>query len=107
MNTEETSTLKNKIKLMELENKLLKDNVTNKQRFIDIILHNTVRNSLETLMLVVLSMLQTRQGSNRLKCNISRKKIPSWITNKNKKINQVRKWKKMKATKKNQIIRKK
>ena len=77
MNTEETSTLKNKIKLMELENKLLKDNVTNKQRFIDIILHKTVRNSLETLMLVVLSMLQTRQGSNRLKCNISRKKIPS------------------------------
>ena len=46
---------------MELENTLLKDDVTNKQRFIDIILHNTVRNSLETLMLVVLSMLQTRQ----------------------------------------------
>ena len=46
---------------MELENTLLKDDVTNKQRFIDIILHNTVRNLLETLMLVVLSMLQTRQ----------------------------------------------
>ena len=46
---------------MELENTLLKADVTNKQRFIDIILHNTVRNSLETLMLVVLSMLQTRQ----------------------------------------------
>ena len=42
INTEETSTLKNKIKLLELENKLLKDDVTNKQKFIDTILqHNS------------------------------------------------------------------
>ena len=38
INTEETTTLKNKIKLLELENKLLKDDVTNKQRSINTIL---------------------------------------------------------------------
>ena len=41
INTEETTTLKNKIKLMELENILLKDEVTNKQKLIGTILqHN-------------------------------------------------------------------
>ena len=40
--TEETATLKNKIKLLELENKLLKDDFTNKQKFIDtIVQHNS------------------------------------------------------------------
>ena len=38
INTEETTTLKNKIKLLELENKLLKDDVTNKHRSINTIL---------------------------------------------------------------------
>ena len=42
INTEETTTLKNKIKLLELENKLLKDDITNKQKFIDTLLqHNS------------------------------------------------------------------
>ena len=42
INTEETTTLKNKIKLLELENKLLKDDVTNKRKFIDASLqHNS------------------------------------------------------------------
>ena len=41
INNEETTTLKNKIKLLELENKLLKDDITNKQKFIDTLLqHN-------------------------------------------------------------------
>ena len=42
INTEETTTLKNKIKLLELGNKLLKDDVNNKQKFINTILqHNS------------------------------------------------------------------
>ena len=31
INTEETTTLKNEVKLLKLENKLLKDDITNKQ----------------------------------------------------------------------------
>ena len=46
VNTEET-TLKNKIKLLELENKLLKDDITNKQKFINTV----IQNSFITLML--------------------------------------------------------
>ena len=38
INTKEATTLKNKIKLLELENKLLKGDVTNKQKLIDTIL---------------------------------------------------------------------
>ena len=38
INTEETTTLKHKIKLLELENKLLKDVIANKQKIIGIIL---------------------------------------------------------------------
>lgn len=34
INTEEATTLKNKIKLLELENSFLKDDVTNKHKFI-------------------------------------------------------------------------
>ena len=42
INTEKITTLKNKIKLLELENKLLKDDITNKQKFIDTLLqHNS------------------------------------------------------------------
>ena len=42
INIEVTNTLKNKIKLLELENKHLKDNITNKQKFIDTLLqHNS------------------------------------------------------------------
>ena len=41
INTEETTTLKNKIKLLELENKLLKDDITNKRKFIDTLQHNS------------------------------------------------------------------
>ena len=37
INTEEATTLKNKIKLLELENKFLKDDFTNKQKLIDTI----------------------------------------------------------------------
>ena len=48
----------NKIKLLELENKLLKDDVTNKQKFIDTILQHYSKLSL-------------------LKDSITRKKIPS------------------------------
>ena len=40
-NFEEKTVLENKIKLLELENKLLKDDISNKQKFIDTILeHN-------------------------------------------------------------------
>ena len=42
VNTEEPTTLKNKIKLLELESKLLKDNIINKQKFTDTLLqHNS------------------------------------------------------------------
>ena len=42
INIEKTTNLKNKIKLLELENKLLKDDVTKKQKFIETILqHNS------------------------------------------------------------------
>ena len=42
INTEETTTLKHKIKLLELENKLLKDVIANKQKIIGTILqHNS------------------------------------------------------------------
>ena len=42
INAEETTTLKNKIKLLELENILLNDDITNKQKLIDTILqHNS------------------------------------------------------------------
>ena len=40
INTEKTTTLKNKKKLLELENKLLKDDITNKQKFIDTLLQH-------------------------------------------------------------------
>ena len=40
ISTEETATLNNKIKLLELENKLLKDDITNKQKFIDTLLQH-------------------------------------------------------------------
>ena len=64
-----STTLKNKTKLLELENKLLKGGVTNKQKFIDMILsHN--------LMLVLLALLHARQESNHLKGNITINKIP-------------------------------
>ena len=43
INTEETTTLKNKIKLLELENKLLKDDITNKQKFIDTLLQHNLK----------------------------------------------------------------
>ena len=38
INAEETTTLKNKMKLLELKKKLLKDDVTNKKFFIETIL---------------------------------------------------------------------
>ena len=42
INPEETATPKNKIKLLDFENKLLKDDITNKQKFIDTLLqHNS------------------------------------------------------------------
>ena len=42
INTEEPTTLKNKIKLLELESKLLKDDISNKQKFTDTLLqHNS------------------------------------------------------------------
>ena len=42
-------------------------------------------------MLVVLALLHTKHRSNHVKDNITRKKIQSWIIDKNKnKINQVR-----------------
>ena len=42
INIEKTTNLKNKIKLLGLENKLLKDDVTKKQKFIETILqHNS------------------------------------------------------------------
>ena len=42
MNIEQTNTLKCKIKLSELENKLSKDDITDKQKFIDTLLqHNS------------------------------------------------------------------
>ena len=43
INAEETTTLKNKIKLLELENKLLKEDVTNKQKFIYILLQHNLK----------------------------------------------------------------
>ena len=60
MNSWTTSTnLKNKIKLLELENKLLKNDVSNKQKFTHAILqHNS--------MLVLLALLQLRQKSYHL-----------------------------------------
>ena len=43
INIEETTTLKNKIKLLEPENILLKDDVTNKQKFIDTLLQHNLK----------------------------------------------------------------
>ena len=44
-NQDETTALKNRIKLLELENQLLKYDVSNKQKFIDTILeHNSTLN---------------------------------------------------------------
>ena len=84
INTEETTTLKNKIKLLELENKLLKTNkniikiktilLINKNSLTHY--YNIIQNSVKTLILVVLSLLQTRKGSNHMKSNILKKIIP-------------------------------
>ena len=43
INIEETTTLKNKITLLEPENILLKDDVTNKQKFIDTLLQHNLK----------------------------------------------------------------
>ena len=98
INIKETTTLKNKIKPLEPEN----NEVTNKQEFIDTLLQH-YWNSVKTLILVVISLLQMKQGSNHMKGSITRKKIPSWIIDKKKKkINQTRKvMKKKEVTKKN------
>ena len=40
-------------------------------------LNHNLQNSVKTLMPIVLSLLQTREGNNHLKGNITRKKIPS------------------------------
>ena len=96
---------------MQLENKLLKDDVTNKQKFIDTLQHNSKLSqnfdigsiiSVSSIISVALSLLQTRQGSNHMKGNITRKMIQGLIIDKNKKkITQVRKvMKKMEVTKK-------
>ena len=76
INTDETTTLKNKIKLLELENKLLKDDVTNKQKFMDTVLQQNSK-LVKTLMLALLALLHTRQRSSQLKGNITRNNIPS------------------------------
>ena len=76
INTEKTTTLKNKTKLLELENKLLKDGVTNKKKVIDTTLTHNSKLS-QNFVLVALTLLHTRQESNRLKGNITRKKMLS------------------------------
>ena len=76
INNEETTTLKNKIKLLEFEKKLLRDDVTNKQKFIDTLLQHNSRLSQNFDISSIISV-QTRKGSNRLKGKITRKKIPS------------------------------
>ena len=63
------------MKLLDLENKLLKDDVTNKNPLTQY--DNTIRNSVKTLMLVLLALLHKRQGSNHPKRNITIKMIPS------------------------------
>ena len=69
-------------------------------------LNHNLQNSVKTLMSIVLSLLQTREGNNHLKGNITRKKIPSWIIDKNKKkVNKVRKVIK-KWNKKNRLLEK-
>lgn len=47
INTEEATTLKNKIKLLELENSFLKDDVTNKHKFVDTIVQHRSKLSQE------------------------------------------------------------
>ena len=79
INTKEITTLENKIKLLELEKNFFFGNkntmLTNKNSSTQ---HcKKIRNSVETLMLVLLTLLHTRQGSNHLKYNITRKWIPS------------------------------
>ena len=93
INTEEATTLKNNVKLLELENKLLKDHVTNNQIFTDTILqHNSkLGENFDVSPTIPVTNEARKQENNHMKGNITKKKkILSWIIDKNnKKITKV------------------
>ena len=75
INTEETTTLKNKIKLLELENKLLKDDITNKQKFIDTLLQPNSKLSQNFDISSIISVANEARKQPH-ESNITRKMIP-------------------------------
>ena len=72
---------------MELENKLLKDHVTNNQIFIDTILqHNSKLGENFDVSRTIPATNEARKQENyHMKGNITKKKMLSWIIDKNKK----------------------
>ena len=102
INPEETATLKNKIKLLELENKLLKNDITNKQKFIDTLLQHNSKLGQNFDISSIISVANEARKQPHERQHYEKKKIPGWIIDKSrKKINQVRKvMKSMEVTKK-------
>ena len=72
---------------MELENKLLKDHVTNNQIFIDTILqHNSkLGENFDVSRTISVTNEARKQENYHMKGNITKKKMLSWIIDKNKK----------------------
>ena len=72
---------------MELENKLLKDHVTNNQIFIDTILqHNSkLGENFDVSRTIPVTNEARKQENYHMKGNITKKKMLSWIIDKNKK----------------------
>ena len=87
INTEEATTLKNKVNCWNLKINFWKTTLlTTKYSLTQY--YNTIQNSVKTLMLAVLSLLQTRQESKKTttwKATLQKKKMLSWIIDKNKK----------------------
>ena len=72
---------------MELENKLLKDHVTNNQIFNDTILqHNSkLGENFDVSRTISVTNEARKQENYHMKGNITKKKMLSWIIDKNKK----------------------
>ena len=97
-NFEEKTVLENKIKLLELENKLLKDDISNKQKFIDTILeHNgkLINNQTSDVTPIIRKRIPDSQHQNDRSNDIDRDDQREHVENKSHK----EKHKSMKVTK--------
>ena len=87
-NFEEKTVLENKIKLLELENKLLKDDISNKQKFIDTILEQNgklVNNQMSDVTPIIRKRIPDSQHQNDRSNDIDRDDQREHVENKSHK----------------------